>query len=274
MSMGLEKKQPFNREYREVIKEHKDDFKENSPANYTYAIQDSPLRGADDNVVAFEDSFRNVLPEGQRDLRNYIEQALAQRKGEAIGLEFGGPGSKFFAGFSRGFFKKTAGIDAAGRARMDSTFFRGVREMIRGHMVIQGDILVPRTYSAALGTWLGDDKPDLIVEHMVGGFELNPIHPMTVYKTFKRWYELLNKGGIMFVQVPHNARPIVQSWVDMVRGQDFSGLLEVAYHPTDTLDGDYSQDLSVLRLRKLPGAPLELPMLDPQAIRDISTGRE
>jgi len=272
--MGLEKKQPFNREYREVIKQHKDDFKENSPGNYTYALQDSPLRSVDDNAVAFEDSFRNVLPEGQKNLRDYIEQILAQGKGKAIGVEFGGPGSKFFAGFSRGFFKKTAGIDIVGRSRVDGTFFRGLGEMLRGHAVIQGDILVPRTYSVALGTWLEDYKPDLIVERMVGGFELNPTHPTAVYKTFKRWYELLNEGGIMLVQVPRNARPFVQPWVDMLQKRDFSGLLEVVYHPTDTPDGDYLQDMSVLRLRKLPGAPSKLPMLDSQTIQDISADQE
>ena len=54
----------------------------------------------------FMSTFRDILPRGESSFKGYIEKTLKEKKGHAIGIEFGGPGSTLFSGFSKGFFRR------------------------------------------------------------------------------------------------------------------------------------------------------------------------
>lgn len=260
--MGLEdKKQPFNREYRRIVKLHKESLPK---YRLPFIAHDSLLQDKTEAQDTFEESFLNVLPEGQKDLCGYIERTLYLKKGKAIGIEFGGPGSRLFTGFSRGFFRKTAGIDIIGRHGTSNPVLRlgvAIKDTARNHKVMTGDILAPKTYNV-LREWLGGNKPDLIIERMRGGFEENVYSKTVLFKTLERWYGFLNQEGLMFIQVPRIAHASFKEWVDMVQGQNYKNLLEVSYFfPRQGADSS-AQHLSAMRLRKLPGAPKRLPQLE------------
>ena len=73
-----------------------------------YIIYDEPLSGyADSN---FSLTFSPLLEHRGKTLRFFVEESLEKKRGKAVGIEFGGPGSNLFAGFTRGFFAKTLGV--------------------------------------------------------------------------------------------------------------------------------------------------------------------
>jgi hypothetical protein len=217
----------------------------------------------------FAKAFEGVLPEGERSLRHYIEGILAHRKGEAIAIEFGGPGSQLFEGFSRDFFAKTAGVTLTDTHILSDQKNKNINS---DHKVISGDILRPETYEV-VSAWLEDQKLDLIIERMVAGWRLIPKEPYLLSRVLQTWYSLLREGGIMFIEIPEEFNLLLSPWADMLRTQ-YNQKLEI-----QTAIGALSkhgrlirrkQINTVFRLRKLSGAPSILPFLDPRAMREIS----
>jgi len=168
-----------------------------------YTLRDSPLEG---HPSTFDGTFRRVLPEGETSLRGYIEKELASRKGKAVGIEFGGPGRELFAGFSEGFFQKTAGVPLVDPRRTVFSDAKAI-DAERHHQIISGDILSEKTYER-LNEWLDGDKADLILERMMAGWKNMPNEPFTVGKLFQRGYGLLGEGGLMFLEVPREWEPL------------------------------------------------------------------
>ena len=112
---------------------------------------------------SFQNTFENILPEGEGNIKEYIETTLADKKGVAIGIEFGGPGSLVFRAFSDGFFAKTAGVNLHDD-RIDL-----YSDEERNHTVIVGDMLANST-QAEVRKWLGEgNKFDLVFERLLGG---------------------------------------------------------------------------------------------------------
>ena len=77
-----------------------------------WAIQNSTLLSPGNNEYdhhSYEGTFRKLLPEGVN-LRDFIENELIDRKGQATGIDIGGLGSQVFKEFSPGFFEKTTGV--------------------------------------------------------------------------------------------------------------------------------------------------------------------
>src|SRR3989344_3050811 len=52
-------------------------------------------------------SFKKMWRLKNISLSMYIETILKEKKGKAVGIEFGGPGSRLFNGFTKGFFLKS-----------------------------------------------------------------------------------------------------------------------------------------------------------------------
>lgn len=257
--MGLDaNKQPFNREYRKIIKAHRKRgiLSEAVRNSEDWTATDSPLRdGGAYGSLSFQNAFRHVLREGYEDLGKDVEDELSERKGKAVFLEYGGPGTTASAGFSKGFFKKTAGISI-----LDSALNLG------SHTVISGDILSNKTQREVL-QWLGNDRPDLIIERMQAGLAMNPGNHTVLYHTFKKMYEILNEGGIMLIQVPRRAYDVTSLWAHMLT-RNFGDVIKTSLWPSEseyhkvTPLGKSQSDTVILRLRKLPGAPAKLPMLE------------
>lgn len=246
---------------KEAVAKFSEDGRYRIVENYHYTWIDSPLEG---DYSSFQHTFETVLPPGEQSLRQYIEKTLAPRKGDAIGIEFGGIGSRAFQGFSRGFFKKSVGVTLVDHRLPDTG--RDQEDRRRNHLVMVGDILTPETYDS-LRNLLNGEKVDLIVERMAKGLEFIPGEPYTAAKILKTWYALLREGGIMFVQVPIILNPILKPWIMKIR-TNYAQTLEISF--TKGSENSNSPS-SALRIHKLPGAPEELPVLEPRMVRRLST---
>lgn len=223
-------------------------------------VQDSPLMPSRFSLVSensFHEAFKSTLPEGTN-LKGYVERVLGSRKGKAIGIEFGGLGSRLFNGFSKGFFERSLGV-----ALFDSrSSLQQVDDAESKHRVITGDLVVDKT-SKSVDRWLRGEKTDLIVERMVGGLDEVPHDPYLLRQQANLYYRLLSDGGLMFVQIPKFATRLVPLWVESAR-RESSGTIDASY-------GIYTNQYAsttVLRMHKLPGAPLELPVISPRQVRD------
>lgn len=226
-----------------------------------WEVQDSPLmpsRFSLGNENSFHEAFKSTLPEGTN-LRRYVETVLGSRKGKAIGVEFGGLGSKLFSGFSNGFFERSLGV-----ALFDSrSSLQHVNDAESDHRVITGDLTANKT-TELVDRWLRGEKADFIVERMVGGLDEVPHDPYLLRDQANLYYRLLSEGGLMFVQLPKFATRIVPLWVDAVRSAS-KGTINASY---GVYTNQHASTL-VLRMHKLPGAPLELPVISPRQVRDL-----
>jgi hypothetical protein len=211
----------------------------------------------------FEASFRNILPEG-KGLREFIEEILEARKGKAIGIEFGGIGTQLFSGFSPDFFEKTFGVALVDHRNKKSKTIAlpgrdNVREQVSKHEVVKGNILSPEFYKNTLEKKLNGQKADLIIERLVGGLRFVPLEPFLLSKILQTWYRLLNEGGIMFVEVDSALHNLLIKWSKLIKSK-YKGQIELEF-------ANMNSGASVFRLRKLKGAPEELPLLDPRTVK-------
>ncbi|MBI4086342.1 MAG: hypothetical protein HY433_03850 [Candidatus Liptonbacteria bacterium] len=229
--------------------------------HYTWA--DSSLDGSDKG--SFVNSFRDLLPGEEISLRNYIETALKERKGSAIGVEFGGIGARLFSGFTPDFFAKSIAVsllDHRGWAHQLDRIKE--RDKKLHHEVLEGNIFESNTYKS-LNQWLNGEKVDLIIERMGKGLEFVPGEPYEVSKILRIWYNLLREGGIMFAQTPVVFNNLLEAWAVKI-DREFKGKIEIEFQTGYEDDG---VACSAFRLRKLSGAPNELPLLDPKTVGKI-----
>lgn len=227
-----------------------------------WPVYDSSLE--ETRAHSFAASFKSVLPEEFRDrqwpMKEYIHDLFQEKKENSeplLAIEVGGPGSVVFLGFEEGYFEKTAGITLAdGRTTQDSW-----RDEKRNHSVIEGDLQTEKV-KRAVDKWRGDRKIDLVFERMSGGLALLPRDPYHLAKEFSHWYDLLNEGGVMFVQIPVIMEPVLAEWEQKVR-EETGGTIETS--SSNDSDGDWW----VMRLNKHPGAPEKLPLLTFREVRTI-----
>jgi hypothetical protein len=227
----------------------------NSPLRYHWNI----LRW-----MPYQETFRGVLPRGESSVRRYIEGALTDKKGVAVGIDLGGPGSSVFADFTEGFFKKSAGVTLVDHRKPRLI----ERDEKKHHIVIPGNIFDPQTYNTVRER-LGEDKIDLIFERLLGAEDLIPNEPYAISRIVQEWWKLLDEGGIVFMQTNKEMDSLASKWVNMLEA-DFSKVIQAQHNPYS----DIEPWLGAIRLRRLRGAPNELPMLDPRTVRDVSLGKE
>ena len=138
------------------------------------------------------------------------------------------------------------------------------------HEVLEGNILDLATYES-LNRWLNGEKVDLIIERMGAGFEFVPDEPYTVSRILQIWYNLLREKGIMFVQTPVVFNNLLETWVAKIQ-KEFKNVIEIKYQE-GVSNTRPRTTCSAFRLQKLPGAPKELPLLDPRTARKIQKAK-
>ncbi len=243
-----------------------------------YTWRDSSLDGPYDHydLSPFSTTFHDVLPRETGTMKKYIEQVLAKRKGSAIGIEFGGIGSEVFSGFTKGFFKRSIGVTlvdndkhSIGYKSREEYYKNRVKEDEgRHHEVMEGNIFSEDLYKT-LEARLQGEQADLILERLGRGLESVPPEPYFASKFLAIWYRLLREEGVLFAQIPIAFGPLLKPWTDMIQDR-YQKVLEVVSAAGSENRG--TEDSFVLRIRKLRGAPSELPLLDPKTVRDISRG--
>lgn len=241
-------------------------------AERIYNVLDSKADSPGDTNLgtSFFDTFRSVLPDGTESLTSYIEQVLKAKRGRALAIEFGGTGSKLFANFSPRFFARTCGVTLVDHSRPKSNLEK-IRANLglsgsREHSVLLGDMFADETYNT-VRQWSKGAKVDLIIERLLKGLEFVPIEPFILSKVLQRWYEMLDVNGVMLIEVPPKLDPLVESWTNLLREKRIYEKLNIEYVTASARQSSFS---SVLRLRKLSGAPESLPLLDAREVRGLS----
>jgi len=260
---------PTGRERKSVIRKNEakiDHFKDTGRKRILdechYSWVDSAIDDPNDgDGEPFHESFKDLLPYKSLTLKNYIETTIKERKGKAIGVEFGGIGTKLFSGFSSGFFAKSIAVSLVDH-RPENKLQQSIVENEKiNHQFMVGDIFSPDTYKS-LNEILKGEKVDLIIERMAKGLEFIPIEPFAVSKILEIWYDMLRDGGIMFVQVPVSFNHLLKVWGEKL-DKEFKDTIKIYYKKGSIHSGHHHATFS---LRKLPGAPEKLPLLDPHTV--------
>ncbi len=223
-----------------------------------YGIVDARLNRS---VTGFERTFRRVC-KGER-MKNYIETVLEKMRGEAIGIEFGGLAINLFNDFDKGLFKQTIGISLSDYRTGDGQLKNGGQKMVhtdgRQHNIIIGNLLDDSIYKK-INKIIKGKKADLIIERMIAGLNNIPNNFLVVMTILQRWYNMLNEGGLLLVQVPDFAVSVVEEWLKILQGEKYRRVLDV----------DFDEFRGALRIHKLKGAPERLPKLKLEKIKEIT----
>lgn len=131
--------------------------------------------------------------------KKYIEETLSKSENkERTAIEFGGPGSRLFSDFTKKFFKKTVGICLKDTRQ----FYNKMIDNRVGHSVITGDITdtTNKELYTTINKQLNTEKVDLIISRMMKPLDYMKKNPALLDKIIRKWYSLLNKNGMLFVQ--------------------------------------------------------------------------
>jgi hypothetical protein len=221
--------------------------------DYLDSKLDNPDNNPDD-YLSFEETFHSLLPK-EEGLRSYIEDSLKERAGEAVGIEFGGPGVNLFQGFTPGFFKKSIGVTLVDHYRSSAETERSYGT----HKILEGDIRSPETYEK-IADELQGAKANLIIERLLGGWDYIENDLVLYGEILSKWYDLLADNGLLFAQVGplRNTDSLFKKW-DEILTEQYDSKVELTFQPDP-----YSS--KVFMIRKHPGAPEKLPLIP---IRDL-----
>src|SRR5258708_23767052 len=199
------------------------------------------------NIELSHKEMLSVGPHGDI-FRRYIEDTLARgERHDLTAVEFGGPGSMLFAGFTYNFFKQTAGVCLKDVRDKDDK----KSDRKNNHHLIEGDILdveSTETLGKVLKTFHAG-KTDLIISRMVGPLSYIDKNSTILDRIIRNWNNLLNENGLMFIQFDWNRTnivgPLVEKWAATIQKM----FPEI----------DISVAEGVMRLHKRPGSPEKLP---------------
>lgn len=204
----------------------------------------------DSSLQNYEASFEDVFPEGVKSFQEYIDRYYANKKGDLVGIEIGGPAIKLFNGLNEdGVFRKTAGF----------TLHTPKEAEVRlPHQIIEADVFNKRNPNdklpgyQTLEKWIKENgKADMLIERMVGGIGKDD---NVLLSALRRWYTLLNEEGSAFIELP--TRFSSQEFIDQFLSKhtgEFDYSIQKRDRDRDYIGGSIAGVF--LRLRKLPGAP-------------------
>lgn len=238
--------------------QHNKKLAENKGEGYEKAEEDWGLYNSP--ISSFGKIFKESLPDKDYDpyaleitsekgliFKNYIEKTLSSSEERNLtAIEFGGPGSELFKGFTKGFFDKTTGVcleDIRDEKEKET-------DKNLNHSVIEGDILDPLNDAIILKVIkeINTDKFDLIISRMEGPLNFIDKNLSILDRIIRNWYKILNKNGLMFVQFDtgnNTDMNLLRQWTQSLR-EKFPEL-------------DIQLTSKVMRLHKKAGAPDELP---------------
>lgn len=138
------------------------------PSDYIWL--DSRLYGTGQG--AFNNFFKNALPEKKKDLGKYVAGTVGERPPgeESIGLELGGQGKNLFKDFEKaspGIFSRSISLTLAEHPVPESA---APEEVPLDHTILEGDMLDPAALDR-LEAALGGKKVQFIVLRIAAGWD-------------------------------------------------------------------------------------------------------
>jgi hypothetical protein len=183
--------------------------------------------------------------------KKYIEKILSEgeEKHKLTAVEFGGPGSQLFRGFSPNFFSKTVGVcleDIRDESWKETDESEHHLVVVGNVMEVQNDNLLFRIRNK-----LASNKTDLIISRMRGPLLDIDKNGAILDRLIRNWYAFLNENGLIFAEFSSGGRGgkthhLVLKWAEAVKTR-FHELVDIQVED------------DVLRLHKRKGAPEELP---------------
>lgn len=197
--------------------------------------------------------------------KNYIEETLKKNR-ERVAVEFGGPGSKFFSGFNKDFFKKTVGVC------LNDIRFPEKKEVDNkiNHSVVIGDILDSKNKELfdKIFEKLDNKKIDFIISRMMGPLEIIKMSPILLEHIIRKWFSLLSNNGVLFAQFEYflehdsNINKKYQSEINPPKIAESEIYIKKW---AEVIQNMYPNEIEiglgrgVIRITKKDGAPDELP---------------
>lgn len=227
-----------------------------------YGCLESRWGTYDSSLRNFGETFSLSLPKdceanltGER-LKKYIEETLSQvEKHDLTAVEFGGPGSQLFKGFTKNFFAKTVGVCLKDIRNQDWQ----EDDIKNNHSVIIGDILDVQNNQLfnKIAQILGTNKTDLIISRMDGPLEYIKKHPAILDRIIRNWYKLLNENGLMFIQFERPIDTFLVGGSIKTQVAEWSNTIKKRFPEIDIQISGIGD--GILRLHKIVGAPEKLP---------------
>ena len=222
-----------------------------------WIIEDEELEAM---AMSFAASFASTLPPQYDYASNpfcfseYIENTLEHEPREKLAaIEFGGPGSRLFAGFTPGFFSHTIGVCL--KDNREASWKKW--DAPRNHTVLEADMFERKTYQM-IQKVIAEQPVGLIISRMEGAIGWLPDDPAILANLISRWYGLLRENGLLFVQYNSSTHmkaydygkrtAMVNRWIRFLQ-ENYSDTIEV--------EGETSS----FRIHKKKGAPEDLPLL-------------
>lgn len=251
MSEQKEDNGQYISKYRKLENQRKSLVSTEKAENWT--VFDSGLRDL------FAD-FNHTLPDPTYTLRDYLKESYKDKQDGVVLVEMGGPAKQLSKDVSEFLtIKKSIGLTLGiGITEADKRGLLSSNEA-DNHKIIVGDMFSSKTKSK-LSKELNGEKVDVLIERMVGGLSMIPTDENWLYLNLNSWYELLNENGVMFVEVPFfsnfpKIREDYIKWIDQIKKTN-GKTMEIQNFVSST---EYYKWKSFLRLKKLPGAPVNLP---------------
>lgn len=258
----------------EIARVHMGRFRGDGRDGDIYSWIDSPLRldPNDHTVVDYDSSFLPLVEDSMEDVNvsDYLLRIFRHKQGGEglVVADFGGPGRRLARDIGN-LGEKTE----KGALKIKKSFGITLRDVgdrsedaERNHTVAEANLLDEEA-DEAFETWRAHEPVDVAFSRMGKGLETLPLDPYLLGGKVARAYRSLGEGGVLVIQAPQKLNPLLREWKKMLMGEH-TGTLETSF----TLGKDDARvpfQTSFL-IRKLPGAPQELPMLSAREVQKIA----
>lgn len=231
----------------------------NSELFHNWPVRDSKMpnysRRFEELVISEEHENPNFA--------KYVTEYLKDVQGEAIGLEIGGTGSAFFAGFPEGFFRQTYGV------ALFDTRDQNQKQLdeVRHHKVLRSDAFTRKVTAGIRGreeidTNFKDQRPNLIVIKAEGATYDFSEDPLYLFSELRKNYNFLASPGLLFLQSPKMYN--IHSWqVNLEKMKsELNGIegVNFDFYITSPTSSDNNVFLLV-RMNKMQAAPKKFPKI-------------
>lgn len=276
---GKERKKAHERA-QEIRQIHLDRFKGSGRDGDIYSWIDSPLYldPQDNNAVEYDSSFLPLVESSMEDVNvsDYLLRVFAHRQGGEglVVADFGGPGRRVARELAKLGEKTERG--ALGVRKSFGMTLKDVGDTSADadekHTVAEADLLSPQG-DEAFNAWRGNDSVDIFFSRMGKGLEALPLDPYLLGEKAALAYRSLSEDGVMVIQAPTKLNPLLREWKKLLT-KEHSNTLETRF-ALGSDDARVPFQTSFL-IRKLPGAPKELPILNAKTVQKIArtTGKK
>ena len=166
-------------------------FQKEKKQRPSWGTYNSELLGEYDS---FNNAFLEVIPKEYSNIKQYIETEFADIKGQVVGMEMGGPGSKLFSGFDPDLFEASYGFTLVDFRNKDEK----KDDSLRHHEIVEGDALSSAGRRRIEDTLQGK-KVNIFFERMAAGLPFS-LEIEYLAASLYRNYKLLDDEALFFAE--------------------------------------------------------------------------